>query len=228
MRHLTLVVSLGIAINVVLSRCADAENSIGALISFDIPSQSLGAALETYARVSGREVLYDGALTIGQRSNSLKGSYTPADALRNLLVGTNLSAQFKDADFFVLVPMSLAEKKAQAHRLIAQTRYYGRLQTRLKSAFCRSREVFPGNYRLAARLWIGPSGEVQREKRLASTGDVRRDSDLDQVLLRVNLGAPPPDGVSQPITILIMPNSPGVRQACLAGGPRRSLAGGPP
>ncbi|MEW6438316.1 MAG: secretin and TonB N-terminal domain-containing protein [Pseudomonadota bacterium] len=199
-------------------RCADAQGHTNEPVSFDIPSQPLSAALETYARLSGREVLYNGALTIGRRSNSLKGFYAPAEALRILLVGTELSAQFEDADFFVLTPPSLAERQAEARRLIIQTRYYGHLQTTLKSAFCNNRDVLPGNYRLAARLWIAPSGEVQQAKRLASTGDARRDNDLDQILRRIKFGTPPPDGVGQPITILIMPNSPGVRQACAAGG----------
>jgi hypothetical protein len=65
-------------------------------LAFNIPSQPLGAALEVYARVSSREVLYDGALSEGRRSSLVDGVYTPEVALQILLAGTGLWADFKD------------------------------------------------------------------------------------------------------------------------------------
>jgi hypothetical protein len=98
--------------------CAIADASGGeptsGTILFDIPSESLTAALEAYARISGREVLYDGTLATGRRSSKVEGVYAPAAALRLLLSGTGLSAQFKDADFFVLAPTPRAEHQAGA------------------------------------------------------------------------------------------------------------------
>jgi len=197
----------------------DGQETGSGTIRFDIPSLPLGAALEIYARVAGREVLYDGALAAGHRSSPVAGLYAPVGALQILLAGTGLQARFEDADFFVLVPVP-AGRPAQAamppaaSQPAAQQRYYGRLQARLRAAFCRNSAVLPGGYRIAARLWIGASGEVLQEKRLASTGNAGLDRDLDAVLGGLTLDAPPPAGFAQPVTIVVMPNEPGVRQDC--------------
>jgi hypothetical protein len=186
------------------------------LIEFDIRSQSLASALEAYARISGREVLYDGALAEGLHSNAVKGAYAPVEGLRLLLAGTGLSAQFEDDDFFVLSPARPTESQAygvDATELAFQRRYFARLQETLRAVFCQNGEILPGRYRVAARLWIGPSGDVEQEKRLASTGDAELDHNVDDALRRIKLGSPPA-GLEQPITIVIMPNTPGVRQDC--------------
>jgi hypothetical protein len=195
---------------------SDNQESRGGLVRFDIPSQTLASALEAYARISGREVLYDGALAVGLHSDAIKGAYAPAEALRLLLAGTGLSAHFEDADFFVLTPTGSTDSAANAVSA-AQQRYYGRLQANLRNAFCQKSEIFPGQYRVAARLWIGPSGDVVQEKRLASTGDTNLDREVDDALREIKLGSPPA-GLEQPITIVIMPNAPGVRQDCQNSG----------
>jgi len=201
------------------------------VIPFDIPSQPLSSAIEAYARGSGREVLYNGALAAGRRSGAVEGVYTPAAALRTLLDGTGLSAEFEDADFFVLVPTPPAELSASGTDAVQSTfllRYYGRLQARLKSAFCDKSEVLPGRYRVAARLWIGPSGGVLQEKRLASTGNIGLDRRIDDTLRGLRLDNPPPAGLAQPITIVIMPNAPDVRRDCDGAGLReRAVKAGP-
>jgi hypothetical protein len=191
------------------------ETASGTL-SFDIPSQSLTSALEAYARISGREVLYDGTLAMGRRSSQVEGVYAPVAALRMLLAGTGLSAQFKDADFFVLVPTPPAEHRAGAEsaRSAILLRYYARLQASLRAAFCTDDAALLGRYRVAARLWIGASGDVLQETRLASTGDARLDREIDKTLRSLSLGDPPPAGAAQPFTIVIMPNAPGMRADC--------------
>jgi hypothetical protein len=186
-------------------------------IPFDIPSESLTSALEAYARISGREVLYDGTLATGHRSSKVEGVYAPAAALRMLLLGTGLSAQFKDTDFFVLVPTPPVERQAGAEggtRSAILLRYYGRLQASLRAAFCEDDAALPGRYRVAARLWIGPSGDVLRETRLASTGNARLDREIDKTLRSLRLDDPPPAGAAQPFTIVVMPSAPGVSPGC--------------
>jgi TonB C terminal len=195
----------------------DNQESGSGLVRFNIPSQPLVSALEAYARISGREVLYDGALAVGLRSNAIEGVYAPVEALHVLLAGTGLSAQFEDADFFVLTTQSTRANAVDAGQLAVQQRYFGRLQASLRGVFCQKREIVPGRYRIAARLWIGPSGDVVQEKRLASTGDADLDRDVDDALRGIKLGSPPA-GLEQPITIVIMPNAPGVRQDCQESG----------
>lgn len=176
-------------------------------IVFNIPSQPLGTALETYARISSREVLYDGALAVGRRSSLVDGFYTPEVALQILLAGTGLWADIKDAEFFV-VGLASAEKPAQAsagHRSAEHVRYYGRLQASLRTAFCGS-SVLPDGNRVAARLWVGQLGQVLQVKKLGSTGSGELDQHVEAVLRGLRLGGPPPVGFAQPITIVIMPS----------------------
>jgi hypothetical protein len=199
-------------------------------VPFDIPSQSLGAALEAYARISGREVLYDGALAAGRRSSAVEGRYTPPEALGTLLAGSGLSAQFEDADFFVLVPVPAGTRRPAGETAPSAPvlRYYGQLQARLRAAFCETETVLPGRYRVAARLWIGPSGNVEQAQRLVSAGNAALDRDIDKALRSLRLGDPPPLGFAQPVTIVIMPNAPGVRRDCQEDGVRPlPVQGGP-
>jgi hypothetical protein len=176
-------------------------------IAFNIPSQPLGSALEAYARVSSREVLYDGALAVGRRSSLIDGIYTPEVALQILLAGTGLWADFKDADFFI-VGLASAEKPVHAsagRRSAEHVRYYGRLQASLRTAFCGG-SVLPDGNRVAARLWVGQWGQVLQVKKLGSTGSGELDQHVEAVLRGLKLGSPPPAGFAQPITIVIMPS----------------------
>jgi hypothetical protein len=173
-------------------------------IAFDIPSQPLGIALEAFARIASREVLYDGALAVGRRSSLVDGVYTPEVALQILLAGTGLWADFKDADFFI-VGLAPAERAAPGHRSVEQVRYYGRLQASLKTAFC-GNNVLPDGNRVAARLWVGQWGQVLQVKALGSTGSSELDLHVEAALRGLRLGGPPPVDFAQPITIVIMPS----------------------
>jgi hypothetical protein len=200
---------------------ANGEPSVHSGMTFSIPAQPLGPALETFVRLSGREVLYDGALAIGRRSSLIEGFYAPEVALQVLLAGTGLRAEFMDADFFILAPVPV-EKPAtvSSDRASAeQLRYYGRLQASLKGAFCGSTLLPVGN-RIAARLWIDRHGDVLQVKNLASPGNGDLDRQIDKALRGLRLGGPPPPDFAQPITIVIMPGD-GV-QDCGSRQPREA------
>lgn len=186
---------------------------LDASIAFNIPSQPLGAALEAYARISRREVLYDGAFAAGRNSSLVEGVYKPEVALQILLAGTGLWASFKDAEFFV-VGVASVEKSTHAaasRRSAEHMRYYSRLQAGLKTAFCGS-AILPEGRRLAARLWVGQQGRVLQVRKLASTGSGELDQRVDTILHGLTLGGPPPAGFAQPITIVILPSD--AKQDC--------------
>lgn len=63
-------------------------------VTFDIPAQSLDAAIAAFGRVTGIQVLYDSALTGSLRSAAVRGTFTPAAALSRLLAPTGLSPRF--------------------------------------------------------------------------------------------------------------------------------------
>src|SRR5262249_19015189 len=81
-------------------------------IAFDIPSQSLNAALGRYGDATGREALYDASLTAGRTSSEIRGVLAPDDALRRLLSGTGLTAEFIEETTFVLLPAPETPRQA--------------------------------------------------------------------------------------------------------------------
>ncbi|MCD0504587.1 TonB-dependent siderophore receptor [Bordetella petrii] len=60
--------------------------------AFDIPAGSLDQALGRFGRQSGAAISVNATLTAGVQSPGLRGSYTAAQALRQLLAGTGLEA----------------------------------------------------------------------------------------------------------------------------------------
>jgi hypothetical protein len=201
------ILVLGLILSVALPVFAaenDRQPPVGSIV-FNIPPQPLGSALETYARISSREVLYDSMLADGRRSSLVDGVYTPEVALQILLAGTGLLADFKDRDFFVVgpAPAETSVRAAVGMRSAEDTRYYGRLQAKLKAAFCASR-VVPDDYRVAARLWIGQQGVVLQARALTSVGS-ELGRQVEAILRGLRLGSAPPVGFAQPITIVIMP-----------------------
>ncbi|WP_152535585.1 STN domain-containing protein [Bradyrhizobium sp. Ai1a-2] len=194
---------------------ASGKKAASGSLAFNIPSQPLGAALEIYARISSREVLYDGALAEGRRSSLVEGVYAPEVALQILLAGTGLWADFKDTDFFVVgpVPTDATVRGSATRQPLDHRRYYGLLQAGLRTVFCETHAV-PDSSRIAARLWIGQAGQVLQVKTLSSTGSDHMDRSVDAALRQISLGVAPPAGFAQPITIVVLPNDPDMRQDC--------------
>jgi hypothetical protein len=180
---------------------------------FDIPAQPLAAALYAYSTAAAVEVVADGALVSGRRSAALKGAFTPEDALRDLLVGTGLTLRRTGANAFVLAPMAAA---APADPLSPPdfADYSTLIQTAMKQALCRIAATQPGGYRTAAQLWIAPSGAVVKAALLSSTGNHDRDAMLAAVLRGLTIGEPPPRGLPQPVTLVILPRAPAETGDC--------------
>src|SRR5262245_7994984 len=53
------------------------ESKAERAIIFDIPAQSLAAAVDAYSISAHREVVYNGELAIGRQSAAVKGNFTP-------------------------------------------------------------------------------------------------------------------------------------------------------
>ncbi len=71
-------------------------------IAFDIPARDLGGALQQFALTSNQEILYSPALVADRRTQGVSGSYTPEDALRRLLNGTDLHYRRTSPGSFVV------------------------------------------------------------------------------------------------------------------------------
>jgi TonB family protein len=222
-----LIVNSAIAANdpATTSEYRDGRVEPSGLITFDLPAQPLASALETYGAVSGRQVVYEGALAQGRLSTEVKGAFTPEVALRMLLAGTGLSPRYMAADGFVLVPDPKSRRQGPLVNTAPQaivTQYYGRIQAGLRQTFCAGRRARAGGYRVAMGLWIDSSGAVTRSALLDSTGDADLDVALDQAVRDANVGEPPPAGFAQPVVMVITPDV--MRDCPVQNGTRQTRA----
>lgn len=182
---------------------------------FDIPSQPLAAALERYGDSTGRQIIYNSNLAAGRRSGVVKGALTSDGALIALLAGTGLQARHIADKSLILEASPAVTPAAATVAPPAQFRhYYGRIQAGLRDALCGSGVGRPGSYRIAVRLWFGAAGDVERYERLSSTRHDDVDSDIDSSLRHLRLDEPLPAGFAQPVTVVVMPQSPSVTRGC--------------
>lgn len=71
-------------------------------IEFDIPAQGLGPALQQFAVRADTQILFSPELVSSYRTEGVRGSFTPEEALRRLLRGTGLDFQKSGQNVFVL------------------------------------------------------------------------------------------------------------------------------
>lgn len=69
-----------------------------ALATYDIPAQDLNTALLTFASRAGLQIFYDVQRVRGLRNAPLVGSFTPQQALTQLLTGTGIAYRFTGAN----------------------------------------------------------------------------------------------------------------------------------
>lgn len=186
----------------------------GELVEFDISAQALSQALDSYSEATGVAVLVDQELTRARRSAGVTGRHTAREGLRLLLSGTGLMAVYSQRNAFTLrraevsrATHSTSPSKGSKNRTGGG--YASIVQAALEHALCRSQVTRPGNYRVAFQVWIGPEGEVQHSHLLSSTGDTLRDAELIALLRVFRVQQAPPSSLSQPLTILILPDEGG-------------------
>jgi outer membrane receptor for ferric coprogen and ferric-rhodotorulic acid len=75
----------------------DSATATADKVSFNIPAQPLNAALRTFAEATHLQLVYSSDLATGLNSGSVSGSFTPAEALQQLLAGSGLSSRFVSA-----------------------------------------------------------------------------------------------------------------------------------
>lgn len=197
-------------------------------IAFDIPPQSLLKALRAYGEFTGQAVLVDDTLAADRHSPGVRGNYDKTEALQRLLVGTGLVASYSSDQAFTLKLAGRGEAMNKAGRERPQglgsgeseaviEHYAGVIQKPIEAALCQSDEARPGTYRLALQLWIAASGRVERT-RLLDPVDGRRNDEVRRSLNRLVLD-PPPSGMPQPITLLLLPARDGDASACASDAP---------
>lgn len=201
-------------------RPAGAQEPILRLFDFDIPAQPLQSALEHYSNVTGSSVVYRAALAVGRRSAAVKGIYTPEAALRMLIEGSGLAAEYTAANAFILQPAprrgggAPASRKSNAARGAFYRSYYGVVQAGVRDALCRNAVTRAGGYRAAISFEVSPRGRIEGARVLDSTGDAGKDEAIVRTLDEAVLDKAPPQDLEQPFVMLIMPQSPEHDQGC--------------
>ncbi|MGY3446466.1 MULTISPECIES: TonB C-terminal domain-containing protein [unclassified Bradyrhizobium] len=190
-------------------------------ITFDIPSQPLTSALESYGATSRREVLYDARLATGRLSGEVRGVFAPSEALQILLDGTGLVGRLTSENAVVIVPSSpvggqpaTPDGAAPKGDPIMRARYYAVVQERVRDAFCRDTMLRPGRYRIAVQFWLAPTGAVQQTRLLSRSGDARVDSAIQATLRGLKMREVPPPGIAQPLTMVVVPHPSQQAQDC--------------
>lgn len=187
---------------------------------FDIEPQPLQHALEHYGAVTGMSLLYDSALTAGRAAPAVRGAMTPHMALLRLLEGSGLAPRYTGVDTLVLLPVR-SQASAEANdtdtaNQLAQRRYYGLIQHRIRDAFCANAILAQGRHRIALRLWVDAQGAIGPVHLLDSTGDAVLDRLVVSALQGVLVGEAVPASVAQPFTFVVMPRASGQSWGCIA------------
>lgn len=95
-RHVRIVVAVLASIlgGLLVSPSALSAAGTGAKKPFDIPAGDAVLALKAFSAQSGAQVIYPEEQIEGAKTRSLKGAFTPLDAIGRLLAGTNLKAAY--------------------------------------------------------------------------------------------------------------------------------------
>lgn len=183
-------------------RAAELPNSV---LRFEIPAQPLASAVSSFSAIAGIEVLVPGEMLAQKRSPGVSGTMTSEAALRALLSDTGLVPRLTEDGLLTIVDISQPAVPSRSTPPFA--RYSAALQNAVTAVLCRITAVKPGDYRVAARLWVRQGGEVGQVGILGTTGDRDRDLLLEAALKRVVVSESPPPGLQQPTTILVLPRS---------------------
>lgn len=172
--------------------------------AFDFPSEPLAIALERLMAATSLAIVVDSGLTDGLRSSSLKGVFTPEQALRRMLAGTGLEARAVGAGLFTLVHFSPGTAGRPLPRFID---FAAAVQGAVTNALCQRHDTRPTFYRTVIRLWFDPAGVVVRAQLGYSTGDSKLDMTVTRTLQRLEVGMPLPSGLPQPVKLAILPHA---------------------
>ena len=204
------------------SSAGTAASAAAGTYQFDIGPQPLSAAVKAFSDITGQSLLVDERLLLGKVSPGVRGEFAAEDALRRLLAGTGLHERYASDKAFTLESsggngtQSMGENGSQAANDDAWEGYGAAVQASLERELCQLPNAKPGTYRLALQVWIDDEGRVDRVRLLGSTGIQTRDAAISGALEGVRL-EPPPVGLDQPMTLLLLP----------AGKPHASTCGAP-
>jgi hypothetical protein len=186
-------------------------------LAFNVPAQPLATAIETFAAVSGLQVLYSTRLVAARQSTELVGVLTRQAALRVLLKDTGLTVRYAAPNALVIVaepteraatPSAIGEVALQGAST-EQRRYYAVIQAAMRRAFCSNATTRSGRFRVAVSFRVDKAGAVSSFELLSSTGDRILNDAIEDVMRHIVIGEPPSSTMPQPFTTIVVPQSTG-------------------
>jgi len=143
MKHRILAQVVAVALATAVTGMAAAQQGGASVqreteLGFDIPTQDLATALETFARQSGKSVMFDQGGLAGLRSISVRGTYAPASALRLLLGDNALRVRVANENTYVIehadVPGGTRQGQAEGVTALDAVLVFGSLEDQLSVA----------------------------------------------------------------------------------------------
>lgn len=187
-------------------------------VAFAIPSQQLETALKAFSAAAQVELFYESDAISGRQSFAVNGTFVPEVAMRTMLQGTGLSSTSFDRGTITILSVAKGREAAElrlAKQGIAEfSSYLALVQKSLDQTFCRATIAASDPDELLARLWISPSGSVQRADLLSSAGSDERDRLYLAMLATVAIGERPPAAMPQPVNLMLMPKRTQSSAAC--------------
>lgn len=192
-------------------------------VSFDIPAQPLGAALDAYSMTTGLDVFYNAAIAERRHSNAAHGTFTPLRAIQIMLGGSGYVARITAPRSLTIVPESAEERSApRPGRADARFEsYFSLVQQQIDRILCNLPDETASRAEVLLRMWLKPSGEVSRADVLADANSAS--PPLTSIISQVRFVAPPAD-MPQPVTLVIFPPASKADRQCMA--PRKELSNG--
>lgn len=193
-------------------------------MALHIPAQPLADALQRYGATTGVQVLYESRSAAGRRSAAVEGTFTPEEALRQLLRGTELKVRYARPDAVTLelppsgyapppeavlagVDLSLGTLSVRAGRDDDNNElrdYSASVQIDVHNALKHNARTSSGNYRVVLDLWIDRSRTVERTRLYRSTGDAGRDAAVAAAVRGVVISRSAPAEMPQPVRVAIV------------------------
>ncbi len=186
-------------------------------IAFDIPSQSLDAALSEYFRVTGVQLLYNSAVTAGRRSSSIHGTYSARTALQLLLAGTGLVARYgrSDAVFIDVLNPSSESTPVPIGRIVVREKvpirgisplerlaYYDTLRDELQELLRGEKRLDGYAFSITLRFRVDTDGKIQDLNLARGSGRSGTDKIVAQLLESATVTKPPP-ALPQPLSMTL-------------------------
>lgn len=194
---------------------------------FDIAAGPLAETLAKFAASAGLQIFYETDLVSGREAPAIRGTLSAGAALELLLDGSGLVAKsFERGTVTLLSQPPVAEEllagpKSEVTKFLP---YLALVQHALRSALCGMQATRMDAAEVRARLWIGPTGAIS-DAEVLSLG--ARGWQYRSALRAMRIATPPPPGMPQPITLLVLPRRSAELAECATAGARLPVKGSP-